>query len=61
MGGACNDDDTAPQAGWEAAGAAFARAHGHIPLSARCERRDGGVVGRGHDAPALDQRFVYSR
>lgn len=29
----------------EAAGAAFARAHGHIPLSARCERRDGGVGG----------------
>ena len=43
-----------PQAGWEAAGAAFARAHDHIPLrlSARCERRDGGVGGRGHSWPA---------
>jgi hypothetical protein len=28
-----------------AAGAAFARVHGHIPLSARCERHDGGVGG----------------
>jgi hypothetical protein len=32
----------------EAAGAAFARAHGDIPLSARCERRDGGMGGRGY-------------
>ena len=36
---------TRPTGRGEAAGAAFARAHDHIPLSVRCERRDGGVGG----------------
>ena len=53
------------------AGAAFARAHGHVPLRARCERRDGGVGG-GAEVQADDvvrtlrstgrtMSFVFSR
>jgi hypothetical protein len=46
LGGWSMHDTTANRQAGEAAVAAFARAHDRIPLSARCERRDGGVKGR---------------
>jgi len=45
----------------EAAGAAFARAHGHIPLSVRCERRDGGVGGWVPTQSGAERLMIQSR
>jgi hypothetical protein len=50
---------TEPTCGREADGAAFARAHDRSPFRARCERRDGGVGGRGSDHHARPSRQIH--